>query len=259
MKKAFTLAEVMIVLVVIGVLTAVLLPAARNAMPKEDVIKFKKGHNTLLSVVRELVTSDKYYLDGDLGIRTNGQVLNQSNEDNHSYLISTFADILSLNYMSPKVGSLTNVAWFPTYDYDCYGNTISQELDTCSGQEVTKDTIDFIKAHINTACKKGSVDQVKQVVTNDGIWFWDPAPYFTLGMTENPNGTGRRAFHLKDKNGFYALYKLFCMDIDGVPDSATDDDCVNECPFSYGISADGKIFTSKRVDEWLEKSIQEKD
>ena len=97
MKKAFTLAEVMIVLVVIGVLTAVLLPAARNAMPKEDVIKFKKGHNTLLSVVRELVTSDKYYLDGDLGIRTNGQVLNQSNEDNHSYLISTFADILYFN------------------------------------------------------------------------------------------------------------------------------------------------------------------
>ena len=27
-------------------------------MPNEDVIKFKKAHNTLTSVVRELVTSD---------------------------------------------------------------------------------------------------------------------------------------------------------------------------------------------------------
>ena len=65
--------------------------------------------------------------------------------------------------------------------------------------------------------------------------------------------------HLKDKNGMISVYKIFCMDIDGVPESATSDNCVNECPFSYGIRVDGKIFTSQRTDEWLQKTIQEKD
>ena len=37
--KAFTLAEVMIVLTVIGVLTAILLPVARQSMPDEDLMK----------------------------------------------------------------------------------------------------------------------------------------------------------------------------------------------------------------------------
>ena len=60
MKKAFTLAEIMIVLTVIAVITAILLPSARNAMPNEKVMKFKKGHNTLYSAISELVNLDKY-------------------------------------------------------------------------------------------------------------------------------------------------------------------------------------------------------
>ena len=71
-RIAFTLAEIMIVLAVIGVLTAVLLPVAINSTPNENVMKFKKAHNTLLTTVRELVNSDKYYLDGDLGTRADG-------------------------------------------------------------------------------------------------------------------------------------------------------------------------------------------
>ena len=103
-KKAFTLAEVMIVLVVIGVLSAVLIPAARNSMPDKDVVRFKKGYNTLLSAIRELVNSDKYYLDGDLGIKANGESINGGNSssadaiylENRRYLCETFADVVSI-------------------------------------------------------------------------------------------------------------------------------------------------------------------
>ena len=42
MKKAFTLAEVMIVLAIIGILTAILLPVARNSTLNGNIIKFKK-------------------------------------------------------------------------------------------------------------------------------------------------------------------------------------------------------------------------
>ena len=41
------------------------------------------------------------------------------------------------------------------------------------------------------------------------------------------------------------------MDVDGIDKG--------EAPFGYGIRADGKILTGKRADEWMEKSIQDKE
>ena len=89
--KGFTLAEVMIVLTVIGVLTAILLPVARQSMPDENLMKFKKAHNTLGTVIRELVTSNKYYKDGDLGVMPDGILVN-----NATYFCETIADILNV-------------------------------------------------------------------------------------------------------------------------------------------------------------------
>ncbi len=40
--QAFTLAEILIVLVIIGVLTMILLPVAFRSSPNEDVMRFKK-------------------------------------------------------------------------------------------------------------------------------------------------------------------------------------------------------------------------
>ena len=49
-KKAFTLAEIMIVLVIIGVLSAILLPVAIHSAPDENVMKFDiKGYFISLS------------------------------------------------------------------------------------------------------------------------------------------------------------------------------------------------------------------
>ena len=90
MKKGFTLAEIMIVLAVIGVLTAILLPVAINSTPNENVMKFKKGHNVLLSAIRELVNSDKYYLDGDLGRKPDGSYVISS-----SYFCDTLAELIN--------------------------------------------------------------------------------------------------------------------------------------------------------------------
>ena len=49
--KAFTLAEIMIVLVVIGILTAILLPAGFQSAPNENIMKFKKANTTLYRVI----------------------------------------------------------------------------------------------------------------------------------------------------------------------------------------------------------------
>jgi len=50
--KGFTLAEVMIVLTVIGILAGILIPVANNSRPDENVMKFKKPmqHYLMLSM-----------------------------------------------------------------------------------------------------------------------------------------------------------------------------------------------------------------
>ena len=96
MKKAFTLAEILIVLVIIGILTAILLPIAFQSSPDENVMKFKTGYNTIGSVERELVSSDEYYQDGDLGIRKNGQLIDGTHDGDDIYFCNRFADILSI-------------------------------------------------------------------------------------------------------------------------------------------------------------------
>ena len=89
-EKAFTLAEIMIVLVVIGILTAILLPAGFQSAPDENIMKFKKANTTLYRVINELVNSDKYCKDGDLSKKPDG-----SNVTSPTYLCETIADIIS--------------------------------------------------------------------------------------------------------------------------------------------------------------------
>jgi len=52
-----------------------------------------------------------------------------------------------------------------------------------------------------------------------------------------------------DENGFDRIYKVYCIDIDGVNQG--------EDPFGYGIRADGKILNGTKADEWLDKANQE--
>ena len=63
------------------------------------------------------------------------------------------------------------------------------------------------------------------------------------------------------------LYGAFSMnedadvvlqDVDGIPDGVMEADCKNECPFGYGIRADGKILPGARAEEWLKKDISGK-
>ena len=106
-KRGFTLSEVMIVLVIIGVITGILLPTAIQSTPDENIMKFKKGYSTLGMVIRELVTSDKYYKDGDLGIRADGNKLKSTNIGDVNYFCYTFADALNIKEINCNVTNTT--------------------------------------------------------------------------------------------------------------------------------------------------------
>ena len=243
-NSAFTLAEIMIVLSVIGILTAILLPAARQITPDENVIKFKKAHNTLYSTVRELVTSDKYYLDGDLGIKpdgtrilgsfSNGGGATTSDTSLIKYFCNSFADIVSTKSVNCSTTS-TCANCTPQTFVSVPANGPSAGWDM---------TYDVAKTQFDSACSSNATSVGAEIITTDGVSFFQVNPAGTFGLDW---GGGVRLL-TADMGGYY---KVFCFDVDTFGSG--------EAPFGYGIRADGKILNGARADAWLNKSIQGDD
>lgn len=59
--KAFTLAEVMITMAILGILASVLLPAVSKVRPNENKALFKKAYYVAERVVGELINDDNLY------------------------------------------------------------------------------------------------------------------------------------------------------------------------------------------------------
>lgn len=244
MKKivyfAFTLAEIMIVLVVIGVLTAIMLPVALNSAPDENIMKFKKANNTLGAVVRELVNLDRYYANGDLGVRADGTLIDNTHEGDATYFCETLGDVLSIK--SKNCSSSTK-------NGECGG------LDTRAGYHSYGYTIEEAQVIADNCCKTAVAKIGAELVTSDGVTYYQTTPGFTFGYIYPETGTryfgAQESIAHSDANGFGAMYKIFCIDVDGIEKG--------EDPFGYGIRADGKIFPGKRANEWINKSVQNKD
>ena len=248
--KGFTLAEVMIVLTVIGILAGILIPVANNSRPDENVMKFKKAHATLANVIHELVTSDKYYKAGDLGIKANGE--NTKKGD----FCNAFADLLSTKKIvcdykansadkgfrlqcTGSVGTCTLNTDFDTQiDSECKNSQNS--TDNSNMGITTTDNIQYYEATLNNpfGCKIG--DEANPCV-NIGDWTGNGKPIYGYDSTRDYVITDSGIKTLR-------LYKIFCIDIDGINKG--------EDPFGYGIRADGKIKPGTRAKEWLEKGFQ---
>ncbi len=260
--KAFTLAEIMIVLTIIGVITAILLPIAINSSPDENVMKFKKGNNTLGTVIRELVNSDKYYANGDLGIKPDGTLIDGTHEGDYKYFCQTFADIVTAKNINCRDNAVSSMK----YSYTAFGCMPSGEY---CGENA--------KTELDEICKELNQTNNAEITTSDGIIYYLTSPRTTFGASQYtmcinsqgdeitddiinscyPDYISRNArlfeaneYHA-DANGFIRIYKPLCMDIDGMEKG--------EDPFGYGIRVDGKILTGARADEWINKSMQKGD
>lgn len=245
-KKAFTLAEIMIVLTVIGILTAILMPIAMQSAPDENVLKFKKANATLGTVIRELVNSDKYYFEGDLAKKPDGSYIvgsfnNGSGATSTSatmlqYFCRTLAEVLttkSVNCSSVKTAGNDSVNTFVSVPM-VYTSLATWEKTPDKGKEA-----------LDTACKNNAAAVGAEIVTADDVVWYQSNPAGTFGVMWGVNSP---LFYGKDNGGFYDNYKPFCIDVDGIG--------TGEDPFGYGIRVDGKILTGKRADLWIEKSVQ---
>ncbi len=241
-QKGFTLAEVLITLTVIGIITAVIIPVAIHSKPDENIMKFKKAHNTLYQVISELVNSDKYYLNGDLATKADGvQIKGGFGYDGGTatndmtlikYFCNTFASLLttkSINCSTAKTAENDYITFVP--------------VPTIMRDNWDKNMANG-KTMLDEKCKEIASKVGAEIVTTDNIVYYQSNPQGTFGV----EWYTYLLFHETDDNGIEKNYKPFCIDIDGIDKG--------EDPFGYGIRADGKILTGKRADEWLEKSIQ---
>ena len=240
-QKAFTLAEIMVVLTVIGVLAGILVPIANHAKPDKNVMKFKKAHSTLMQVTRELVTSDKYYADGDLGLKPDGSKVNSA-----TYLCETMADILSTKKVNCS-------------DY------VNDTQDSYNHYAMTWNTL----SNLDNACKISAADVGEEIKLSDGVVIYQSSPGHHFQVRDSSDTMDLFYYKrcIENTEGFcsgalddqYTVYKPICIDVDGIPNGGSNDcdDKKDVCPFGYGLRVDGKILLGPRAIEWLEKDIQQ--
>jgi len=269
MKKfGFTLAEIMIVLTIIGVLTMILLPIANHSRPDENVMKFKKADTTLKNVIKELVTSDKYYCNGDLAIKndckTYVDVTYDEETGGDTYFCNTIADLLSVKENKCRKSNSTGSPFGAYMLSNADPNTV-QASQIPIKITVTEETIKKSQEQFDKSCKISAARHGAEIITPDNVSYFQVSNRASFSFCGNLSYDSSCRFYsppdkfpanIGDQNGFDIVYKVYCIDVDGIPDNATETDCVNECPFGYGIRADGKIMPGARAAEWLEKGFQ---
>ncbi len=251
MKQAFTLAEVLITLSIIGIITAVIIPVAMHSKPDENVMKFKKAHNTLYQVVSKLINSDRYYLDGDLGVKINGDLIDGTHTGDKTYLCETMADILST-----KSKHCSEYMGLSKIDYHIL---------------ISKNWPEGSLWMVENTCKEAASHVGEEIKTTDGIVFYQAAPgftYHTVGYQYNYRDSNNNVqlgdfptvspLYVVNESKMYNASKIICIDIDGIPSNGSKDcdDIKDICPFAYGIRWDGEIVSGIRSQQWLNKSLQ---
>lgn len=267
---AFTIAEVMISLTIIGIISAVILPAAMHSKPDDNVMKFKKAHNTLFQVVSKLISSDKYYYHGDLGLRPSDNPDKEYEYVKGSYFCKSFADAVSVKNIAcnreAAGGNVDGFYFSCNLSFDGAGNPA-----TCSKVDIETE-LDNLCDDVQTSM---SANENIGVITTDDTVFYEPTLKNHFGCLIGDTGDDDTAeiCEYKDDNwgdrynterlynneeidivqhedGTFAprAYKVFCLDVDGVKNG--------EAPFGYGIRVDGKILVGARAKEWLKKDIQ---
>ncbi len=60
-KNAFTLGEVLVTLMIVGIIAALIIPIIKNVQPDRQKLMFKKAYTTVERIVTELVNDDYLY------------------------------------------------------------------------------------------------------------------------------------------------------------------------------------------------------
>ena len=259
-KFAFTLAELMIVLSVIGILSAILLPVAFQSTPDKDILKFKKANNTLATVVREMISSDKYYKYGSLAY----PVWAEDSEDSPKWTkcygwTDAFADPCPIYFC--KVFSDIVSAKETACNLEYCGLEANVIVMSIFSRLSTVDKlIDIDLACSNMLIEPYSGSGLNQIKSTDNVVFYEIGMSFGREVPQADGTCSGSGVKSKDEGGYDIcldengkdyFYHPFCVDIDGIEGPIK--------PFGYGIRTDGKIKAGARADWWLKRDITKKE
>ncbi len=232
--RGFTLAEIMIVLTVIGVLSAILLPVASNSMPDKNIIKFKKAYNDFARIIRDLASNGEYYLPGDLGKYPDGTKIDDSSNDNFYYFCKTVADSIA------------------TKSVDCetlYGNYTwgNNEGEYDEIKYPANDYTSHVPAWMDYICNRSENAPAGYIRTVDDIYIINHSPYSVFYNSSYYS----YIIGLTDETIKKYVYKHICIDIDEPQKGIKS--------FAIGFRSDGKMKLGARAKWWLERDINKKE
>ena len=164
-------------------------------------------------------------------------------DDAKQYFCETLADVLSVKKKNCQTAGYTT----ETYATIVVDDTAEDKVND----------VPALKAKLDTICTaaQSMITDGYEIITNDKVSWYQASPQVTFADLD---ASGKRIFSspvdivtYRDEAGFDAHYKVLCIDVDG-KDGKTE-------PFGYGIRADGRVISGARADEWMEKSIQDKE
>ena len=221
--KAFTLAEVMIVLTIIGILTAIIMPAAFHSTPNEDIMKFKKANVTLSKIVKEMASNGKYYKIGDLRNTANG------GNPGDNYMCQVIADLMT----AKTVDCANNNKQATIFVNAISGGSASNDCSTYAN----RCTLAKAKTQLDYYCASVGSSPKGVTTTDDVIWYETKKDNYTdSGNHANPECDNAIECNCE--------YKVLCLKISNLY-------------FGYGIRSDGKVISGYYADEYINKSLQD--
>lgn len=235
-KRAFTLAEIMIVFTVIGILTAILIPALFNSSPDQQKLKARKAYNTLSRAVENLTNSGPYDTNDGLLDSTSFAT---DEDDRNSFFCNNLAEILNVKSSDCSEDD-ANDGITNTSDTDCVAFTTSTSrkrlcLTTTTSNSTTTVNYETLQDAFDAACEaayysSGTASGDYNIETADGVLWGIQRTDFSNTSEITVNSVTSPSF-----------YNLICIDVDDHSDS--------DYVYGAGIRKDGKILIGTKLQE----------
>lgn len=261
-SRAFTLAECMIVMLVVGVAFAILTPILFLTAPDQDRLKAKKAYHTLLTSVSIMINSPSYaqsegslnmcsYLDSD--ILSEAEIKDMRDE----YFCLNMAEIVNAEFADCSLDLVNSAVATESGNDACTANTSfefssssprsSVCLKTEAGTE--EDTEQFVYTDLrdkfDIICEKfySNANQNQNVDVKTVYNF--KTPDGILWAIQRANFSHNAKISQFDKiTGKSAFYNVICIN--------TDSNKSAEFTYGAGVNADGNILLGTKLFEVVE-------
>ena len=245
-KRGFTLAELMIVFTVIGVLTAILVPVLFAASPDQSELKAKKAYNTFTRTVENLTNGEPY--DVNDGVLDATPFINlDSDAKRNNFLCNNIAELLNVKYSNcnnVNAGNITISASAATaadsgnqilnfnttsnlYEYEF----LQQNLDNICTNYVTTNTTSF---------EGDNFKDYYSFITGDNVG-WIVQKYDFSRLDSQSNGGVDVA----------TFFGLVCFNTGKLKSGETDD------IYAMGVNRVGKIVVGKKLQDLIDQDFEE--